>query len=104
MYQNSGSRSKEVYPPRTTILQSLDPQPSTPFLDPFDPGTLWLWSEHLLNLWEELLAIASSISFSEEKDSLIWELNSQDVYSVQTLYAIVSFRAIPSDMEAKGST
>jgi len=47
-----------------------------------------------MNLWEELLAIASSISFSEEKDSLIWELNSQDVYSVQTLYAIVSFRGI----------
>ena len=51
-------------------------------------------SEHLMNLWEELLAIASSISFSEEKDSLIWELNSQGVYSVQTLYAIVSVRGI----------
>ena len=47
-----------------------------------------------MNLWEELLAIASSISFSEEKDSLIWELNSQGVYSVQTLYAIVSVRGI----------
>lgn len=51
-------------------------------------------SEQLLSLWEELLAIANSISFSDDEDSLIWELNSQGVYSVQSLYATISFRGI----------
>jgi len=49
-------------------------------------------SEQLMSLWEELLAIAGSISFSDDEDSLIWELNSQGVYSVQSLYATISFR------------
>lgn len=29
----------------------------------------------LLNLWEEVVQIASEISFSEEEDSLVWQLS-----------------------------
>jgi hypothetical protein len=41
---------------------------------------------HMLELWEEVCQLASTISFSEEEDSLIWQFSSNGVHSVQSLY------------------
>lgn len=50
--------------------------------------------ERLMNMWEEIVQLAGTISFSDEEDSLIWQFNSSDVYSSQSLYKIVNFRGI----------
>ena len=47
-----------------------------------------------MSLWFELLEIAKSITFSEADDSLIWNLNSNGVYSVKSLYNVVNFRGV----------
>lgn len=49
---------------------------------------------HMMELWEEVCQIASTISFSEEEDSLIWQFTSNGVYSVQSLYKIINFRGV----------
>jgi hypothetical protein len=43
-----------------------------------------------MNQLPEILQIAESLLFSEDKDAVIWQLSSNDKYSVQTLYAVVS--------------
>lgn len=48
---------------------------------------------HMLELWEEVCQLASTISFSEE-DSLIWQFSSNGVHSVQSLYKIINFRGV----------
>lgn len=37
--------------------------------------------DRLMNLWLEVVQLASTISFSDEDDSLVWQLNSNGVYS-----------------------
>jgi hypothetical protein len=44
--------------------------------------------------WYEIVQIAESIQFSAEQDTIMWQLNSSVVYSVQSLYAIVNDRGI----------
>jgi hypothetical protein len=44
----------------------------------------------LMNQWEELIQIASSIEFTREEDTIIWQYSSNGKYSVQTLYAIIN--------------
>jgi hypothetical protein len=46
----------------------------------------------MMNRWNELLEIASSINLGYEDDAIIWQYNSLGVYSVQSLYAIVNNR------------
>jgi hypothetical protein len=48
----------------------------------------------VMNLWHELVQIASSISFNEEEDAIVWQYNSSGKYSVQSLYAIVNDRGM----------
>jgi hypothetical protein len=43
-----------------------------------------------MNQWEELIQIASSIEFTREEDTIIWQYSSNGKYSVQTLYAIIN--------------
>jgi hypothetical protein len=48
----------------------------------------------LMNQWEELIQIASSIELTREEDTIIWQYNSNGKYSVQTLYAIINDRGV----------
>lgn len=50
--------------------------------------------DKLMNLWLEIVQVASTICFSDEEDSLIWKFTSNGVYSSQSLYKIVNFRGI----------
>jgi hypothetical protein len=36
----------------------------------------------VMNLWHELVKIASSISFNEEEDDIVWQYNSSGKYLV----------------------
>ena len=49
---------------------------------------------HMLELWEEVCQLASTIKFSEEEDSMIWQFSSKGIYNVQSLYKIINFRGI----------
>ena len=48
----------------------------------------------VMNLWQEVLQLASTIDFSEEEDSLIWNFNSSGIYSSQSLYRVINFRGV----------
>lgn len=45
-----------------------------------------------MELWEEVCQLASTINFTSEEDSLVWQ------YSVQSLYKIINFRGIQPDL------
>lgn len=47
-----------------------------------------------MNLWLEVVQLASTIVFADEEDSLIWMFNSNGVYFSQPLYKIINFRGI----------
>ena len=48
----------------------------------------------MMALWEVVCQIASTISFSDDEDSLIWQFSSNGTYSVQSLYRIINFRGV----------
>jgi hypothetical protein len=48
----------------------------------------------VMQQWYEVLQIASSISFKEEEDAIIWKFDSKGMYSVQSLYVIVNDRGV----------
>ena len=48
-------------------------------------------SAYVMRMWEDILGIADAILLSEEPDSVVWTLNSNRIYSVQSLYAVISF-------------
>ena len=48
----------------------------------------------LLLLWYDMLSIVQSIVLSNEDDALIWKLESNGVYSVRSMYAMINFRGI----------
>ena len=50
--------------------------------------------DRVYNLWLEVVQLASTISFTDEEDSLIWQFNSHGVYSSQSLYKVINFRGI----------
>jgi hypothetical protein len=50
--------------------------------------------QRLMNKWLEIVQLASTICFSEEEDSLIWQFNSKGIYSSQSLYRLINFRGI----------
>ena len=47
-----------------------------------------------MNLWLEVVQLASTIVFSDDEDALVCKFNSNGVYSSQSLYKIVNFRGI----------
>lgn len=51
-------------------------------------------NERIMNLWNEIVQIASTISFKDEEDSLIWQYSSSGGFSSQSLYRIVNFRGV----------
>lgn len=52
------------------------------------------FDQRLMNLWLEIVQLASTISFTEDEDALGWQFNSNGIYSSQSLYRIINFRGI----------
>jgi hypothetical protein len=52
------------------------------------------FTAELLVQWQEILVIASTISFTDSEDQLIWQFESNGVYSSQSIYALVNFRGV----------
>jgi hypothetical protein len=50
--------------------------------------------QQLMNRWYDLLSVAESIQYTGDEDAIIWKYESNGVYSVSSLYAIVNFRGI----------
>lgn len=50
--------------------------------------------DRLMQLWHEILQLASTIVFSNEEGSLIWTFNSSCIYSSQSLYKVINFRGV----------
>jgi len=47
-----------------------------------------------MNLWLEVVQLASTISISDDEDSLIWQFTRDGLYSSQSLYRVINFRGI----------
>jgi hypothetical protein len=48
----------------------------------------------LLNMWDEVVNIASDLALSTDEDELIWQFHSSGVYSSQSLYTVMNFRGV----------
>jgi hypothetical protein len=48
----------------------------------------------VMNLWEEVVGIASSLDLSGGEDELIWQYQSSRIYSSQSLYVVINFRGV----------
>jgi hypothetical protein len=51
-------------------------------------------STQVMELWNELCAITESIILLTDKDQVIWVFVSNGSFSVQSLYAVISFRGV----------
>jgi hypothetical protein len=52
------------------------------------------FSQKILSLWGELVAIIQDLVLSDEEDQMVWKLNTSGVYSSQSLYGVLDFRGI----------
>jgi hypothetical protein len=50
--------------------------------------------DRLERMWLEVVQLASTISFSEDEDNMIWQFTSNGIYSSQFLCKIINFRGI----------
>lgn len=48
----------------------------------------------LFRMWQEVVQIASTIVFTDEPDSLVWQFSSSGVYSSHSLYKVINFRGV----------
>jgi hypothetical protein len=48
----------------------------------------------MLNMWDELVNLVTTIEMSNEEDALICQYQSNGVYSSQSLYSIINFRGV----------
>jgi hypothetical protein len=53
-----------------------------------------IFSEEMMTNWLELIEIAKTISFTDENDQLIWQYETNGIYSSSSMYALVNFRGI----------
>lgn len=54
------------------------------------------FADELMVQWFELVDMVRLTPFREEEDSLIWQHESNGVYSSKSLYAIVHFKGVQS--------
>jgi hypothetical protein len=51
--------------------------------------------EKLMGMWDEVVRLATTtICFSDEEDSLIWQFSSNGIYSSQSLYKTINNRGV----------
>jgi hypothetical protein len=48
----------------------------------------------LFDMWEELVNLVSTVELTEDEDALIWQFQSNGVYSSQSLYSVINFRGV----------
>jgi hypothetical protein len=48
----------------------------------------------LMAQWHEILQIASSLQFGDDKDVIIWQFESSRKYSIHSLYSVINCRWI----------
>jgi hypothetical protein len=53
-----------------------------------------IFSDEMMVSWLEIIEIAKTISYSDENDQLIWQYETNGIYSSSSMYAIVNFRGI----------
>ena len=51
-------------------------------------------NETLMQDWFTLVAIAESITYSDDCDAIIWSFDNSSKFSVQSMYSTISFRGI----------
>jgi len=51
-------------------------------------------SPRLMRMWLDLVAIAESISYSDDCDAIVWAFHGSSKFSVQAIYKTISFRGI----------
>jgi hypothetical protein len=44
--------------------------------------------------WDEVVQLASTITFSEDQDEIIWTFKTNGRYSSQALYRVINFRGV----------
>ena len=47
-----------------------------------------------MRMWLDLVAIAESISYSDDCDAIVWAFHGSSKFSVQAIYKTISFRGI----------
>jgi hypothetical protein len=52
------------------------------------------FDDEMMDRWFELKEIVSSVVYYQEGDALVWAYESKEVYSTQSLYAIINFRGV----------
>ena len=52
------------------------------------------FTEEMITRWFELIGIVEGVCLSEEGDSLVWQYESNGIYSTQSLYAVINFRGV----------
>jgi hypothetical protein len=50
--------------------------------------------ENLMRDWDEVVQLASTITFSEDQDEIVWTFKSNGRYSSQALYRVINFRGV----------
>jgi hypothetical protein len=45
-------------------------------------------------MWDELVNLVTTIDMSDDEDALIWQFQSNRVYSSQSLYSVINFRGV----------
>jgi hypothetical protein len=53
-----------------------------------------IFSDEIMINWLELIEIAKTVSYSDENDQLIWQYETNGIYSSSSMYALVNFRGI----------
>jgi hypothetical protein len=50
--------------------------------------------DRLERMWLEIVQLASTITFSDVEDSMIWQFSSNGIYSSQSLYKVINHRGV----------
>jgi hypothetical protein len=52
--------------------------------------------QHILMLqWYEILEIARTTHYFDEKDALLWKFESNGIFSVKFMYAVINSKGLP---------